>query len=97
MESFFFDNKDKIQNDRNAETVENYGFKSRKCPPQIKDMIPFENDLHQLIKKIEFRRVNNKFQSTLKKDLQEIKKSPNLFVFADKTRNIYEMSKDSYV
>ena len=57
----FFDNEEKDKENQNNIKVENYGFKSRKCPPQVKDMIQFENDLHQMIKKIEFRRVKNDF------------------------------------
>ena len=29
-------------------------------------------------------------------DLKKVKESPNVFVFADKTRNIYENSLDAY-
>ena len=89
----FFDSKDKVKDN---EMTENYGFKSRMCPPQVKDMIKFEDDLHQMIKSVEFKKVNNKFLNTLKSDIQDINKSQNLFVFADKTRNIYELSKESY-
>ena len=89
----FFDSKDK---DKDQGMAVNYGFKSRMCPPQVKDMIRFEDDLYQMIKKVEFKRVNNEFLNTLKSDIQDIKKSQNLCVFADKTRNIYEMSKESY-
>ena len=89
----FFDKKD---NEKDQEPAENYGFKSRTCPPQVKDLIKFEDDLYHMVKNVEFKRVHNEFLNTLKKDIKDIKDSQNLFVFADKTRNIYEMSKESY-
>lgn len=33
-----------------------YGFKSRKCPPQIKDMESFESDLVEMTQNIKFRK-----------------------------------------
>ena len=39
---------------------------------------------------IEFKSVRNNFQSTLRKDLNKIKSSRNLLIFADKTTNLYE-------
>ena len=36
-----------------------YVFKSRKCPPQHKDLTAFENDLLKLIKSVTFRKVRN--------------------------------------
>ena len=30
----------------------NFGFKSRKCPPQVKDLKSFEEDMLQLVEKI---------------------------------------------
>ena len=55
-----------------------YVFKSRKCPPQHKDLIAFENDLLKLIKTVTFRKVRNKFQDDLRKDIMSIKKSKNI-------------------
>ena len=40
---------------------------------------------------MEFRRVSDPFQDTLRKDAEQIRKSANMFVKADKTRNLYEM------
>ena len=44
----------------------------------------------------EFKSVKNKFQQKLNGDLKNIRNSKNLFVFADKTNNLYEMSKENY-
>ncbi len=40
--------------------------------------------------------MENQFQTSLANDLKKINSSPNIFVFADKTRNIYETSLDTY-
>ena len=74
----------------------NYIFKSRKCPPQHKDLIQFENDLLELIKSLKFKKVKNKFLDQLHKDIASSKKSKNVFIFAGKTRNIYETDKNTY-
>ena len=55
----------------------------------------FENDLPELIKSEKFKNVKNKILEQLHKD-KSIKKSKNVFVFADKTRNIYETDKNTY-
>ena len=46
-----------------------YVFQSRKCPPQHKNLIAFENDLLKLIKSVTFRKVQNKFQDDLRKEI----------------------------
>ena len=35
----------------------NYGFKTAKCPSSVKELVPFENDLMDMIKNLEFKRV----------------------------------------
>ena len=66
------------------------------CPPKIKEMVLFERDLWDLVNKIELRKVSSNFQSQLKENIKTIKKSKNIFVFADKTWNIYQIEKDEY-
>ena len=56
----------------------------------------FEQDLVRMNENIEFRKVNDKFLTTLDNDLQKIKSSPNVYMFADKSRNIYESPPDVY-
>ena len=73
----------------------NYIFKNRKCQPQHKDLMQFENNLLELIKSVRFKKVKNAFLDQLHKDIS-IKKSKNVFIFADKTRNIYETDKNTY-
>lgn len=83
------------ENDLEA-SVNNYGFKTKKCPPQVKDMIKFEEDMHELVKSVQFKRVKNEFLNKLKEDAREINQSSKLFVFADKSRNIYEVAKETH-
>ena len=49
-----------------------------------------------MIKNLEFKRVNNEFQSNLRNDLRQIRRSNNLFILADKSRHIYKISNASY-
>ena len=50
----------------------------------------------KMIKNLEFKRVRNEFQSILNNDIIEIHRSNNLFTSADKSRNIYRISKTRY-
>ena len=54
-------------------------------------MEAFEKEFLRIIPKIKFRSVKDAFQKKLKEDIPKIKQSPNAFVFADKTSNIYEI------
>ena len=55
----------------------NYILKSRKCPPQHKDLMQIENDLLELIKSVNFTNVKNKFLDQLQKHITSIKTSKN--------------------
>ena len=79
-----------------SESTSKHGFKTCKCPPQHKDLMKFENDFQKMISNLHFRRVKNNFQNRLKNDTRSIQSSKKVFVFADKTRNIYEMEKAHY-
>ena len=60
-------------------------------------MKDFEDDLAKMIERIEFRKCCDSFQNTLRKDVDRIKKSKEVFVPAEKTRNLYEMIKAQLV
>ena len=75
---------------------DNYGFKTVKCPSSVKEVVSFENDVMDMIKNLEFKRVNNEFQSNLRNDIRQIRISNNLFISVDKSRNIHKVSKASY-
>ncbi|KAJ8027867.1 hypothetical protein HOLleu_29941 [Holothuria leucospilota] len=82
--------------DRSPPGKENYGFKSRKCPPQIKELSAFENDLLELISHVKFKNVNCAFHDQLDRDSTSIKNSDKLVIPADKTTNFYNLSLDLY-
>ena len=81
--------KDKVEK-------ENYGFKTSMSPPQIDEMIVFENKMAALIKSIEFTEKTNTFQRRLKNDIKRITQDNKLIIGADKTANYYKMDKDKY-
>jgi hypothetical protein len=82
-----FFNKNSINKNQNNH---HFGLASNKTPSSIPEMKPFETDLIKLIENIQFRSGKNHFQKSLANDLKKINSSPNIFIFADKTRNIYE-------
>ena len=61
--AFFFEqnkdknktNRDSDNDDSNSAIDNNFGFKSRKCPPQNEELNNFEADVYDMIKNIEFR------------------------------------------
>ena len=80
-----------------TETLQNtYGFRTRKCPPKIPELAEFENDVMLMCKNIAFKNVNNEFLTKLKEDVKNIKSSNKMLVDADKTRNTYQLEKETY-
>ena len=77
---------------------ENYGFKTRKCPPCGDELVDFENDMMKMIKNIEFRNINCTFQTKLISEIKKRNESNDLSIPADKSRNIYIyiVQKDDY-
>ena len=73
-----------------------YGFKTAKTAPQVKELNDFENDLYNTIANVKFSEHRSGFQSKLAKDVKNIKNSDKIFLLADKTTNIYEVSADDY-
>ena len=84
MESTFFEKKEHSVNKAN------FGFKSNFTPPQHELLSPFESDLYDMIWSINFKPVRNGFQKKLTDDINNIKSSENLLIFADKITNLYE-------
>ena len=60
-------------NKANYNSSERYGLKTLKCSKQVKELVPFENDLIDMLK-------------VIKKTL----------TFADKTSNMYRLSKEEH-
>ena len=58
--------------------------------------MPFEEDLRKLVKNLRFRKVDNKSQRKLAKNLKGIRSSNKTLTAADKMSNIYRLSKVQY-
>ena len=82
-------------NDNNNKKA-NYGFKTRNYPGQCNKLQNFEKDLQDMIKSVKFRKVKDEFQAKMKGDISLINGSANVFMFADKTTNMYEISPTEY-
>ena len=84
--TFWFEKKgdnndeDAIQSHRREITAD---FKSTKTPPQHELLKPFERDIYNLIKNIEFRRVNDPALQKLGEEAKRINKSNMVIVNAD--------------
>ena len=53
----------------------------------MKELIPFENELVELMKNIKFRKIRNTFQEKLKEDIKLITESNKTKTSADKASN----------
>ena len=68
-----------------------YGFKSELTPRPLKLLNPFEEDLYNMIRNIQFSPHRNAFQRQLSQDVKNIKNSNEVLISADKTTNLYRM------
>ena len=66
------------------------------CPGKVNELVQFEKDLIALVKNVKFRKVKNHFQKKLQHDIKMIKTSDKTLTFANKTSNMYRLSKDQY-
>ena len=73
-----------------------FGLNSTKCPPQLKELVPFEEDSIKLKKNCRFWKVDNKFQRTLAQDLKDIRSSNKTLTALMKTSNMYRLSEEKY-
>ena len=94
--SLFHPYRNHLQVVSNFENIGLFGLSSNKSPPSIPLLKPFEDDLIKLIENVKFRCSKDQFQTSLANDLKKINSSPNIFIFADKTRNIYETPLNTY-
>ena len=62
----------------------------------LKELIPFEDDLVDLVKNIKFCKVTNDFQIKLREDLRKVHSSRKTLTFANKTPNMYQLEKEEY-
>ena len=83
--------------DTNGKQKETFGFNSRNTPPQVSAMLNFEKRLLSMIENIKFKKVKCWFQQKLSSNIQDnIKKSSDLLIPADKTSNFYKMDSTAY-
>ena len=82
--------------DTQKENSSRYGIKSNICPPQVKDLIAFEEGMIDLVHQIRFRNVKRNFQRKLSKSLKTLKSSKKTLTPADKTSSMQKLSKDEY-
>ena len=83
-------------NDTNNDRSRYFGLKSKRAPPAVPEMKQFEEDVAKMVENIEFRHTTNEFIKRLDNDTRKIKSSPNVLVFADKTKKLYEINATSY-
>jgi hypothetical protein len=95
---WFRDKNDPLNNDDAEEHDDNthHRFPSKRSGPPSEHLERFEEDLFDIIKSIKFRRFDSDFQRRLNNDLANIRKSDKIFTSADKTGNIYKISKLDY-
>ena len=60
-----------------------HGLKSGRSPPQLKDLIQFEDDLVRIVKELKFRKVKNNFQTKLREDMKQVQTSKKTLTPAD--------------
>ena len=60
--------------------------------PHVAELEAFEDDLVETMESETFRRTHDKFQDRLQRDITRISHSNSVFMPADKTRNLYEVS-----
>ena len=57
----------------------------------------FENDMYDLVKNVKFKHtMQNTLQNTLKRNINDMKQENRMYVAADKTKNYYKVSKETY-
>ena len=74
-----------------------YGFRSEAKPRFVPELAAFEEDLFDLIRKIEYKSApSNQLQKDLKKTIADLKTTNSVIVNADKSRNLYKMEPEEY-
>ena len=71
-------------------------FTTNKCAPMCPKLLSFESELFDLVNSISFKHKFNNFQKNLRNQINSIKKSNKLIVFADKTNNLYKIGPKNY-
>ena len=53
-------------------------------------------ELIGIVKYIKFKKIQNNIQQEINKDIEEIKKSKEVYIKSDKTDNLYKINKNKY-
>ena len=85
-----------FQNGKSVSENNKFGLPSKNRAPAINALKGFEDDLTHMINTVSFRKVNDPFLNTVTEGIKKINTSKNVFVFADKTQNIYEVPPSTY-
>ena len=83
-------------NPRSKTTKNTFNFRSIKNPPKVKELVKFKNDMLKIVKNVQFKNRNNKFQRKLHDDVIKIRNNNNVIVHADKTSNLYEVEPSTH-
>ena len=73
-------NSNSDNDDDQCPKQDKFGFKTKRTPPQVPDMIDFERDLLNMVENVEFGNVNDEIQSELKNDLIKINSSDDILI-----------------
>ena len=65
---------------KNEIETEKFGFTSRNCPPQCKELQNFEKDLYNIITCIKYRKLEGFFRTKMNEDISKTKASPNVCI-----------------
>ena len=79
-----------------TKSKENFGFRSTKAAPRVKELNAFERDLVKLLQNVKFRRRGKPFLTNLKEEVKRINQKKELIIPADKTSNFYLVPTDKY-
>ena len=61
-----------------------------------KKLLRFEDEFCNVVYKMEFKKFNSNFQSKLRTYIKTIQKSKYVYIFADKTSNVYKYRPEEY-
>ena len=64
--------------------------------PAVSLLKPFEDDLFKMVENTQFGRINSNMQKRLNEDAKKIPNEKRLLVKADKTHNLYAVTKEKY-
>ena len=73
-----------------------YKFPTSTYVPFNKKLSRFEDELFNIVDKMEFKKYNSNFQSKLRTDIKTIQKSKYIYTFAVKTSNFYKYRPEEF-